>query len=425
MRIILLAAVFLMICSISYTQSIVIAQMDPFTLTINPGASDGNSQNPIEPANVTIPAGATVIWLNNDSVYHQIVSGTPDKGPTNIFYGDFFGPNESYNVTFDNGGVFDYYDPIWTNIKGQIVAAIPENNTNLNTNNSNIESIQPSDNSTFVQSDSNSSINTGNTIQTQPQTGIIGNNSVTQTPGQQQQQQQLQQPIQEQQQQQLQQPIQEQQQQQQPVQQVQQQPIQEQQQPIQEQQLAQQPVQQAQQPVQQAQQPVQQAQQPVQQAQQQFQIPQHGDIDSFKATGTIHSYIVTPTSPWNATGDWTLIVEDGDVKSFITNMAWFNGTTGHTHDFLNFDSSGDIELPADNIVTIEGEMDVASNGEVTWDGVESAINIGGGGRTITISLDHEETDHHFAGQSIVGSLNSLTPCSDSPGPSMEILPACN
>ena len=370
MRIILLVAVFLMICSISYIQPIAVAQLDLITITINPGASDGDSQNPIEPANITIPTGATVIWLNNDSVYHQIVSGTSDKGPTNIFYGDFFGPNESYNVTFDTAGVFDYYDPIWTNIKGQVVAISENNTASLNTNNSNSNSVQPTNNSASVQNDTNTLTETDNMIQTEPQVGIIGENRVTPAPDQQQQQQQqFEQPIQEQ-------------------------------------------------------QPVQQQQQPVQQLQQ-FQIPQHGDIDSFKATGTIHSYIVTPTSPWNATGEWTLIVEDGEINNFVTNMAWFNGTSGHTHDFLNFESSGDIELPADNIVTIEGEMDVASNGVVTWDEVESSINIGGGGRTITINVDHEQTDHHFAGQPVVGTINSLTPCSDSPGPSMEILPTCS
>jgi hypothetical protein len=37
-------------------------------------------------------------------------------------------------------------------------------------------------------------------------------------------------------------------------------------------------------------------------------------------------------------------------------------------------------------------------------------------KTITISLDHEETDHHFAGQPISGVVTLLTPCSDEPGP---------
>ncbi|CAN5831403.1 hypothetical protein BH23THE1_BH23THE1_21130 [soil metagenome] len=120
-----------------------------------------------------------------------------------------------------------------------------------------------------------------------------------------------------------------------------------------------------------------------------------------------------------------MVVENGEMKNFVTNMAWFDGTTGHTHDFLNFESRGEIELPPDNMVTIDGEMDVASNGVISWDGIESTIDIGGGGKTITISVGHEDTDHHFAGQPIVGTVTSLTPCSDTPGASMEILPTCN
>ncbi|MDF0680050.1 MAG: hypothetical protein P0116_03700 [Candidatus Nitrosocosmicus sp.] len=54
-------------------------------------------------------------------------------------------------------------------------------------------------------------------------------------------------------------------------------------------------------------------------------------------------------------------------------------------------------------------MDEASNGVITWDGVDSTINLGGGGKTTTISADHEDTDHHFAGQPIIGTVTSLTP----------------
>ncbi|TVP41532.1 cupredoxin domain-containing protein [Candidatus Nitrosocosmicus arcticus] len=385
MKLLALTTIFLLTVTIGYAQSEANAQEGEFTLTINPGATNSDSLNPIEPVNVTIPVGASVVWLNKDSVYHQIVSGTPEAGPTNIFYGDFFGPNESYNRTFDSAGVIDYYDPIWTNIKGQITT-VSENNTesgfgttssNFTTSNdANRENGTPltneptqSSTSEAFQSNNVNTPDVGNSIQ--PQSGIIGENTQSFTTDQQQQ----------------------------PVQQ----------QPVQQQPVQQQPV-----------------QQPTEQiVQDQLQIPQHDTIDSFKANGKINSFIVTSSSAWNATGDWNMIVENGEMKNFVTNMAWFNGTTGHTHDFLNFDSSGEIELPPDNILTIDGDMDVASNGVISWDGVESTINIGGGGKTITISVDHEDTDHHFAGQSIVGTVTSLTPCSDSPGASMEILPTCN
>ena len=377
MKLLTLATIFLLIGIASFAQSEANAQEGEFTLTINPGATDSNSLSPIEPANVTIPVGATVVWLNKDSAYHQIVSGTPEAGPTNVFYGDFFATNEAYNRTFDSPGVIDYYDPIWTNIRGQITT-VSENNTepgfgttgnfadnnftpnnDANTGNGTSLTNEPLQSSTAQTFQSNN-VNTPNDGSfNQPQTGVAGDNTQLFTTDQQQQQ---------------------------PVQ-----------------------------------------QQPVQQqiTQEQLQIPQHGPIDSFKASGKINSYIVTAASPWNATGDWSMIVENGEMKNFVTNMAWFNGTTGHTHDFLNFDSRDDIELPSDNILTIDGEMDVASNGVITWDGVDSTINLGGGGKTITISVDHEDTDHHFAGQPIIGTVTSLTPCSDTPGASMEILPTCD
>lgn len=103
------------------------------TITINPGATNSASQNPIAPRNTTVSEGSTIIWLNNDSTPHLIVSGTPDQGPSNVFYGDYIGAGESYNITFDNAGVYNYYDPTWSHIKGQITV-VPNNETDVENN---------------------------------------------------------------------------------------------------------------------------------------------------------------------------------------------------------------------------------------------------------------------------------------------------
>ena len=103
------------------------------TITINPGATDSASQNPIAPRNTTVSEGSTIIWLNNDSTSHLIVSGTPDQDPSNIFYIGYFGAGESYNVTLDNDGVYNYYDPTWSHIKGQITV-VPNNETDVENN---------------------------------------------------------------------------------------------------------------------------------------------------------------------------------------------------------------------------------------------------------------------------------------------------
>jgi hypothetical protein len=106
-------------------------------------------------------------------------------------------------------------------------------------------------------------------------------------------------------------------------------------------------------------------------------------------------------------------------------MTWSNETSRHSHEFINFKSKDkEIELPPDSIVSIKGNMDVGIDHTLLWENVPTTIDIGGGGKTITISLGHEETDHHFAGQPIRGVVTLLTPCSDTPGASMEVLPRC-
>src|SRR3954469_9432111 len=96
-------------------------------ITINPGAIDTNSQSPVTPKDITIPVGTTIIWLNKDSSPHLIASGTPDRGPTNIFYGNYFDSGQAYNVTLDKPGIYGYYDPGSHNINGSITVVAGNN----------------------------------------------------------------------------------------------------------------------------------------------------------------------------------------------------------------------------------------------------------------------------------------------------------
>ncbi|MDQ4073125.1 MAG: hypothetical protein M3162_02340, partial [Thermoproteota archaeon] len=109
------------------------AQEGGVVITINPGATNSQSQNPIAQANVTVTVGSNVTWLNQDSTPHLIASGTPEAGPSNVFYGDYFETGKRYNVTFDQVGVYDYYDPSWSNIWGQVTVVEVENTTNATT----------------------------------------------------------------------------------------------------------------------------------------------------------------------------------------------------------------------------------------------------------------------------------------------------
>jgi hypothetical protein len=181
------------------------------------------------------------------------------------------------------------------------------------------------------------------------------------------------------------------------------------QQPLQQQPLQQQPLQQ---------QPLQ--QQPLQQ--QQIPLNQLVGSEDFTAGGTIDSTIYTINGNWEATGPWTLTVSEGELTSFDTDMTWNNGTAGHTHEFQNFvmdDGSDNISIDSEGGVTIEGVMDVGTNGVVSWPSVPAEIIIEQG-KIITVSLDHEDTDNHFGGQAVHGTVTSLRPCSATPGPNMQI-----
>jgi hypothetical protein len=146
------------------------------------------------------------------------------------------------------------------------------------------------------------------------------------------------------------------------------------------------------------------------------------DSEDFVASGTINSTLYTTNGNWEAIGIWTLSVSEGEVTSFDTDMAWNNGTSAHTHEFQNFEmdeDSDDISIDSEGGITIGGDMDIGTNGVVSWPSVPAEIIIQQA-KIITISVDNEETDNHFGGQSVHGTVTSLTPCSALPGPNMQI-----
>jgi hypothetical protein len=160
---------------------------------------------------------------------------------------------------------------------------------------------------------------------------------------------------------------------------------------------------------------------------QQEQPPSIAPLTQTTANGTIDSLIFAPGTRWIATGNWSMVIRNDNVNSFSTNMTWYNnnGTGTHTHELLNFRSSGPqiTEKPGDNIL-LKGLMDVGTNHRIIWTNVNSIVDIKGG-KTIAISLDDKQTNNHFAGQTIYGVVKSFTRCSDIPGQNMEVLEPCS
>jgi hypothetical protein len=157
------------------------------------------------------------------------------------------------------------------------------------------------------------------------------------------------------------------------------------------------------------------------------QPPAVAPLTQTTANGTIDSLIFAPGTKWIATGNWSMVLRNGNVNSFNADMTWYNnnGTGTHTHELLNFKSNPiDITVrPGDNVL-MKGLMDVGTNHRISWTNVHSIIDIKGG-KTISISLDDRETNKHFAGQTIYGVVKSFAQCSDQPGANMEVLAPCS
>src|SRR5687767_4503304 len=151
----------------------------------------------------------------------------------------------------------------------------------------------------------------------------------------------------------------------------------------------------------------------------------------FVANGKINTVIEVPNGKWLAAGNWSIIVNNGNVTSFDTKMTWYNssGTNAHTHELTNFKSVSDNTQAVpmnltDMQKTIEGFTDVGSNGRTSWFEVTTVITINDG-KIISISVDDNKTNGHFGGQPLLGIVDSFIPCSDVPGPNMELLPPCS
>ena len=66
------------------------------------------------PASLTVPAGSTVTWTNDDSAAH---TATADDGS---FDSSSIAPGATFSQTFDTAGSFAYHCSIHTNMKATI-----------------------------------------------------------------------------------------------------------------------------------------------------------------------------------------------------------------------------------------------------------------------------------------------------------------
>jgi plastocyanin len=61
------------------------------------------------PATVSINAGDTVSWSNDDTAAHTVTSGSASAGPSGVFDSSLLIAGGTYEHTFDSSGTEDYY----------------------------------------------------------------------------------------------------------------------------------------------------------------------------------------------------------------------------------------------------------------------------------------------------------------------------
>ena len=72
------------------------------------------------PSMITISAGESVTWVNEDSAFHSVTSGFYDE-PIDLFDSGYLDPFDSYTLTFDESGTFDYFCTLHPWMEGKVV----------------------------------------------------------------------------------------------------------------------------------------------------------------------------------------------------------------------------------------------------------------------------------------------------------------
>jgi plastocyanin len=72
---------------------------------------DANSPCAFEPAELTVPVGTTVRWVNDDDTYHTVTSSSSlqVRRPSGRFDAVLDSAGDEFTYTFDQPGTYPYY----------------------------------------------------------------------------------------------------------------------------------------------------------------------------------------------------------------------------------------------------------------------------------------------------------------------------
>ena len=119
---------------------------------------------------------------------------------------------------------------------------------------------------------------------------------------------------------------------------------------------------------------------------------------------------MTTVQKFILSGDWSMSVDQGKLTNFNANFYTgpVNGANNHTHQLSNFrvNNNSPIQLSPDNSLSISGILNVGTAGNNAWNDVNTTVVISNG-RTISISLDDDDTQRHFMDQQIYGIVKEI------------------
>ena len=72
------------------------------------------------PSKIVVEKGKSVTWLNEDSSFHSVTSGFYPE-PSGLFDSGHLDPYESYTLSFDEYGVYDYFCTLHPWMKAQVI----------------------------------------------------------------------------------------------------------------------------------------------------------------------------------------------------------------------------------------------------------------------------------------------------------------
>ena len=72
------------------------------------------------PSNIIVEKGKSVTWLNEDSSFHSVTSGFYPE-PSGLFDSGHLDPYQSYTLSFDELGTYDYFCTLHPWMKAQVI----------------------------------------------------------------------------------------------------------------------------------------------------------------------------------------------------------------------------------------------------------------------------------------------------------------